>query len=121
MCARFGRVGRFCRGKGTISLIEEAGTGEGKFKNSYLFRKQIRRTLHKIKKRWENGDDYCPKKDASKSGRPPAIGLNSACDLLLKPIVLCWMGSGIEMDIVLETRQMQLTRPRKEEERVKLV
>ena len=47
-------------------------------KDSYLFRKQIRRTLHKIKECWENGVDYCPKKDASKSGRPPAIGLNSA-------------------------------------------
>jgi hypothetical protein len=65
----------FAGEKGTISLIEEAGTG---LKDSYLFRKQIRRILHKIKKCWENGDDYCPKKDASKSGRPPAIGLNSA-------------------------------------------
>jgi hypothetical protein len=53
----------YAGGLGTISLIEKAG---GDMKESLLFRKQIRRTLNKIKDCWEKGEDYCPKKDTSK-------------------------------------------------------
>lgn len=62
--------------KGTISLIEDAS--EGKFKSSYLFRRQIRRILSKIRECWDNGVEYCPKIDSSTNGRPSMIDVNSA-------------------------------------------
>ena len=66
----------FFEEEGTISRIENALLGE--IKSSYLFRRQIKRVLTKIRECWIKGDDYCPKADSSKAGRPAIIEVYSA-------------------------------------------